>query len=120
MTSTSPARPPSKLSRRTRLPTDTASSTSAVSRCGVDTDTSTPHISLNIHSFFGLLTRATTRGTRELLLGEQRDHEVVLVVAGDGGDDVGLVRRRPARTRVTSHPSATSHGTPGGSLMLSA
>ena len=32
-------------------------------RCGVDTLTSTPHSSLNIHSFFGLFTRATTRGT---------------------------------------------------------
>ena len=63
VTSTRRARPPSNDSRRTRLPTDTASSTSAVSRCGVETATSTPHISLNIHSFFGLLTRATTRGT---------------------------------------------------------
>ena len=27
----------------------------------------------------------------ELLLGEQRHDEVVLVVAGDGGDDVGLL-----------------------------
>ena len=58
-------------------------------RCGVDTLTSTPHSSLNIHSFFGLLTRATTRGHAELLLGQQRHDEVVLVVAGDGGDDVG-------------------------------
>ena len=41
------------------LPTDTASSTKAVSRCGVETDTSTPHISLNIHSFFGLFTMQT-------------------------------------------------------------
>ncbi len=30
---------------------------------GVDTATSTPHDSSNIHSFLGWLTRATTRGT---------------------------------------------------------
>jgi len=30
---------------------------------GVETSTSTPHASSNIHSFFGLFTRATTRGT---------------------------------------------------------
>jgi hypothetical protein len=46
---------------------------------------------LNIHSFLGLLTRATTDAWHpELLLGEQGDHEVVLVVAGDRGDDIGV------------------------------
>ena len=44
-------------------PTETASSTSAVSSCGVDTETSTPQLSLNSHWFFGWLTRAITRGT---------------------------------------------------------
>ena len=62
-TSARRALPPSKESSRTNDPTLTASWTSAVMRCGVDTATSTPHISLNIHSFLGLLTRATTRGT---------------------------------------------------------
>jgi len=47
----------------TRSPMLTASSTSAVMIRGVETGTSTPHISSNIHSFFGLLTRATVFGT---------------------------------------------------------
>src|SRR5664280_2410951 len=63
VTSTRWALPPSNRSRRTRLPTETASSTRAVSSCGVDTDTSTPQLSVNSHWFFGWLTRATTRGT---------------------------------------------------------
>src|SRR5690606_8848671 len=48
---------------RTRSPTLTASSTSDVMMRGVDTGTSTPQASSNIHSFLGLLTRATVRGT---------------------------------------------------------
>ncbi len=48
---------------RTRSPTATASSTIAVMMRGVETATSTPHASSNIHSFFGLFTRATVRGT---------------------------------------------------------
>ena len=48
---------------RTMSPTLTASSTRAVMIRGVDTATSTPHASSNIHSFFGLFTRATVRGT---------------------------------------------------------
>src|SRR5690606_17449551 len=63
VTSMSVARPPSNDSRRTSVPTLTASSTSAVSRWGVDTATSTPQLSSNSHWFFGLFTRATTRGT---------------------------------------------------------
>ena len=35
---------------------------------GVDTATSTPQASLNIHSFLGWLTRATTRGTPNSVL----------------------------------------------------
>ena len=50
----------------------------------------------------------------ELLLGQQRDDEVVLVVAGDGGDDVGLVDARPRPAASTSQASAWNHGTPGG------
>ena len=52
-----------KVKIRTRSPTLTASSTSAVIRRGIDTATSTPQASSNIHSFLGLLTRATVRGT---------------------------------------------------------
>src|SRR5262245_10677021 len=52
-----------KVISRTRSPTLTASSTSAESRRGVETATSTPHDSLNSHSFLGWLMRATTLGT---------------------------------------------------------
>ena len=52
-----------KVNSRTRSPTETASSTIAVMIRGVETSTSTPQASSNIHSFFGLFTRATTRGT---------------------------------------------------------
>ena len=120
-TSASRALPPSNDSRRTNEPTLTASSTSAVIRCGVETATSTPHRSLNIHSFFGLFTRATTRGHAELLLGEQRHDEVVLVVTGDRGDDLGLLdaaptpacRARRRRPRTTSTPA----GSPGATCL---
>ena len=57
------ALPPWNWSSRTRLPTETASSTSAVRSWGVETETSTPQLSLKSHWFFGWLTRATTRGT---------------------------------------------------------
>ena len=63
VTSTSVTLPCSSLKRRTSEPTLTASSVSAVSRWGVDTATSTPQFSLNSHSFWGWLTRATMRGT---------------------------------------------------------
>src|ERR687894_621761 len=57
-----------KVSSRTRSPTVTASSTKADISRGVDTATSTPHTSLNIHSFFGWLTRPTVRGTPNSVL----------------------------------------------------
>ena len=85
-------------------------------RCGVDTERSTPQFSLNSHSFFGWFTRATTRGTAELLLGEQRDHEVVLVVAGRGDDDVAALEPGLRAATLTSHASATSHSTPSAGL----
>ena len=76
-------------------PTLTASSTMAVMSVGVDTKRSTPQFSLNIHSFFGWLTRAMTRGTPELLLRQEGDHEVVLVVAGGRHQDLALSRGPP-------------------------
>ncbi|GAA1740080.1 hypothetical protein GCM10009809_39570 [Isoptericola hypogeus] len=57
-----------KVKIRTRSPTATASSTMAVMIRGVDTATSTPHDPSNIHSFFGLFTRATVRGTPNSVL----------------------------------------------------
>src|ERR671919_2506211 len=55
--------PRSSFSSRTRSPTVTASSTSAVRTCGGLIGTSTPQASVNSHSFLGWLTRATTWGT---------------------------------------------------------
>ena len=63
MISTRWATPPWNWSSRTSEPTETASSTRAVSSCGVETETSTPQLSLKSHWFLGWLTRATTRGT---------------------------------------------------------
>src|SRR5699024_12358656 len=66
--SSRPARPRSKLIRCTRPPTSTASSTREVIRRGVDTATSTPQLSSKSHSFFGLFTRETVRGTPNSVL----------------------------------------------------
>ena len=57
------AAPPWNCSSRTSEPTETASSTRAVRSWGVETETSTPQLSLKSHWFLGWLTRATTRGT---------------------------------------------------------
>ena len=56
----------------------TASSTSAVIRRGVETATSTPHASSNIHSFLGLLTRATVRGTPNSVLASSETTRLTL------------------------------------------
>ena len=111
-TSASRALPPSNDSRRTKDPTLTASSTRAVSRWGVETATSTPH-SLVEHP---LVLRVVHPGHdarhAELLLGQQRHHQVVLVVAGDRGHDVARLdvgrgeRRRPRRRRPCDHVDA--------------
>ena len=74
---------------RTRSPTLTASSTSAVIRRGVDTATSTPHDSSNIHSFLGLLTRATVRGTPNSVL--------------DSSETTRLALSSPVAATTTSH-----------------
>ena len=70
-------------------------------------------MSLNIHSFFGLLTRASDPGHGELLLAQQRDDQVVFVVAGDGGHHVGL-RGSDAVSVGTSQASPRNHVTPIG------
>ena len=57
-----------KVNSRTRSPTLTASSTRADMMRGVDTETSTPHDSLNSHSLLGWLTRPTVRGTANSVL----------------------------------------------------
>src|SRR5665647_889110 len=68
VSSTMVALPCPKVKIRTRSPTLTASSTRAVISRGVDTATSTPQASSNSHSFLGLLTRATVRGTPNSVL----------------------------------------------------
>src|SRR5262245_49734525 len=108
------ARPASKLSSRTSEPTLTASSTRAVSRCGVDTDTSTPQFSLNIHSFFGLLTRATTRGTANSCLASRLmtrlSSSSPVTAATTSASAMPMTRRL-----LTSQASARCHSTPLGS-----
>ena len=77
-------------------------------RCGVDTERSTPQFWLNSHSFFGWLTCADDARHAELLLGQQRDHEVVLVVAGGRDHDVATLEagepKRGDLARVGDEP----------------
>src|SRR5665811_1941671 len=68
VSSTMVALPCPKVKIRTRSPMLTASSTSAVISRGVETATSTPQASSNSHSFLGLFTRATVRGTPNSVL----------------------------------------------------
>ena len=110
--SDSRARPPSKESRRTRVPTDTASSTRAVSRCGVDTETSTPQVSVNIHSLRGLLTRATTRGTANSCLASS---EITRLSSSSPVTAATTSARSTSAlaSSDTSQASATTQRTPG-------
>ena len=96
------------------MPTLTASWTSAVMRCGVDTATSTPHISLNIHSFFGLFTRATTRRVPNSCLASR---EITRLSSSSPVTDATTsASSQPAAANVeTSHASASSQATPAGS-----
>ena len=55
---------------------------------GMQTETSTPHDSLNSHWFFALFTRAMTRGTANSCFDSKGDNEIVLVVSGGSDDDV--------------------------------
>ena len=92
-------RPPSRRISRTRSPTVTASSTIAVRMCGGETAASTPHCSVNSHSFFGPIDSREHPGNGELLLGQERRDQVVLVVAGRRDDDLGL-----RQFRALEHP----------------
>ena len=98
-------------SRRTSEPTETASSTSAVSSWGVETETSTPQLSLKSHWFFELLTRATTRGTANSCLASSEIDQVVLVVAGGGHHHVDVGDAGRSR-EDTSQASAATQVTP--------
>ena len=106
--------PASNCSRRTSDPTDTASSTRAVSSWGVDTETSTPQDSLNSHWLLGVVDPGHDAGNGEFLFGEQRDDQVVLVVAGGGHRHVDVGHARPASSELTSQASAATQVTSSG------
>ena len=105
------AEPPWNCSSRTSEPTETASSTSAVSNCGVDTETSTPQLSLKSHWFLGWFDPGHDAGDGELLLRQQRDDEVVLVVTGGRDDDVDRGAVPAASSEETSQASAATQVT---------
>lgn len=91
----------------------TASSMSAVMSRGVDTATSTPHDSSNIHSFFGLLTRATVRGTPNSVLARSESTRLALsspVAATHTSDSSSLASSRAASlARVGEQPRRLGH-----------
>ena len=58
---------------------------------GVDTATSTPHDSSNIHSFLGLFTRATVRGTPNSVLASSESTRLALSSPVAATHDVGLL-----------------------------
>ena len=102
---------------RTRSPTATASSTSATITRGVDTATSTPQASVNSHSLSRVVDPGDHPADRELGLGQQRDDQVDLVVAGGRDHHVAVLQAgpppaRPARRRrpAATPPAATRPG----------
>ena len=97
---------------RTRSPMLTASSMRAVMSLGVDTATSTPQDSSNIHSFLGLLTRATVRGTPNSVLASRDTTRLALsspVAATTTSDS----SRRASSRALSSQASARSHEASG-------
>src|SRR5262249_56245314 len=101
-----------KRSSRTRSPTLTASSTRADIRRGVETATSTPQASLNSHSFLGLLTRATTRGTPYSVLASSETTRLTL--SSPVAAMTTLHRSSEASSsEEISHASASSHSALG-------
>src|SRR6202163_1560441 len=97
---------PSKLIRWTTEPTDTASSTSDVYSCGVDTGTSTPQLSVNNHWLLALFTRAMTRGTANSCL--ERSEMTRLSSSSPVAATITSTSAIPAAwSEETSHASAT-------------
>ena len=80
---------------------------------GGDRDVDTPH--LGEHPLVvGVVHAGHDTWHAELLLGEQRDHEVVLVVAGDRGHDVGVTGTdRLERGQFTGIAEIPRHGSVG-------
>ena len=113
VTSASRALPPSKESSRTNEPDRHRLLHQGGDQVrGRDGDVDAPHLVEH-----PLVLRVVDPGDdprdAELLLGEQRDDEVVLVVAGDGATTSALSTCGLAH-RVASQASAWSHGTPRG------
>ena len=101
-----------KVKTETREPTLTASSTSAVMMRGVDTDTSTPQVSSKSHSFFGLLTRATVRGTPYSVLASREMTRLAL--SSPVAATTTSTSPAPASARAsTSQASASCHSASG-------
>ncbi len=118
-TSTSFASLPCNGRSCTRDPTDTASSTSAVSRCGLDTDTSTPQVSLKSHWFFGWFTRATTRGIANSCLARRAITR--LTWSSPVAATMTSTSSRPAEwSSLSSQASASMTSTPSASRIRSA
>src|SRR5687768_18368752 len=68
-------------------------------RWGVDTDRSTPQFSLNIHSFLGWFTRATTRGTWNSCLASSE------ITRLSSSSPVAATRQSARATRSEEHTS---------------
>src|SRR3712207_6024152 len=91
-------------------PTVTASSTRADISRGVDTATSTPQNSLNIHSFLGWLTRPTVRGTPNSVLAS-RDNTRLALSSPVAAMATSQVSSPASSSEDSSQASASSHST---------
>ena len=100
-----------ELQDRTRRPTVTASLTSAVIRCGVDTEMSTPQFSLNSHSFLAGPRGDHARGTVENSV--FASSEITRLSSSSPVAATIIAALRPAsRRELTSQASAMCHSMP--------
>ncbi len=91
-------------------------------RRGVETATSTPHMSSNSHSLPGWLTRPTVRGTPNSVFASSEWTRLALS-SPVAAMDTSLVSRRASASESISHASASSHsasGTEAGLMALRA
>src|SRR6478735_5404891 len=110
--STRLALPWRNVNRRTRSPTETASSTSADMIRGVETLTSTPQASVKSHSLLGWLTRPTVRGTPNSVFASS---EVTRLTLSSPVAAITTSQRssRASSSEESSHESASSHSASG-------
>src|SRR4051812_428811 len=104
---------------RTRSPTLTAPSTQAGIRRGIEPATSTPQASSNIHSFLGLLTRATVRGTPYSVFAS-RDTTRFTLSSPVAATTTWHSCSPASSSEVTSQASASSHCASGTEARLMA